>query len=593
MKPRSKRNRKRARKNDDDNNSIKYTFMLQPLKIKNEDDDSITTLDDDAIVRTVEPYAYSFSTYAKARWIGRTIFDVYCTEFGAYPPSYYEAAISQGKITVSSQMVDMNYRIKNHDVLSHTVHRHEPAVLVRNTNNINNNIPVTIVADTPDLVVVDKTCTLPVHPCGAYQQNSLSSVLEQHYGKVYIMQRLDRLTSGLVLFAKSSQIAQKWGNVLMRKDQEHTSCQKLYLARVKGKFPMNCSGIPRIHGDDTVQAGLIGSATTSGEENHRNGDANKMRSRNAHGYWITNGNEGNGGRIKETKADLTNVFKSHHSLQDWLLTHKNNKNQDDDNHTSKTRSNPCSFSPSSSPLLWLHLASPCRIANHKDGVCETGDFASLEDSLYVKSVKPAQTSFGVIKYDKATDSTVILCRPQTGRSHQIRLHLQALGHPIANDMCYGGELWYGDERAKKASQQAQLRLQQQKKTNGNAQESTAAVATIADTPSIQDEISKVVKDANPRGAEESLADFIRRTCVWCARTAASSSNDSDSNNDSERAMLELLVRSRGIWLHALRYQMRITKMPTDGIEETSQEEELDYCTKPPAWALQGNVDGIK
>lgn len=36
------------------------------------------------------------------------------------------------------------------------------------------------------------------------------------------------------------------------------------------------------------------------------------------------------------------------------------------------------------------------------------------------------------------------CRPYTGRTHQLRLHLQLLGYPIANDPCYGGVLFYGD-----------------------------------------------------------------------------------------------------------------------------------------------------
>ncbi|CAK9181472.1 unnamed protein product [Ilex paraguariensis] len=40
-----------------------------------------------------------------------------------------------------------------------------------------------------------------------------------------------------------------------------------------------------------------------------------------------------------------------------------------------------------------------------------------------------------------TDGThsVVLCKPITGRTHQIRVHLQYAGHPIANDMLYLSE----------------------------------------------------------------------------------------------------------------------------------------------------------
>jgi hypothetical protein len=33
-------------------------------------------------IRIVYPYPYTFATFAKARWIGRTVLDVYNTEFG-------------------------------------------------------------------------------------------------------------------------------------------------------------------------------------------------------------------------------------------------------------------------------------------------------------------------------------------------------------------------------------------------------------------------------------------------------------------------------------------------------------------------------
>ena len=48
----------------------------------------------------------------------------------------------------------------------------------------------------------------------------------------------------------------------------------------------------------------------------------------------------------------------------------------------------------------------------------------------------ACTFFLSIAYDAGSDTSLILCQPRTGRPHQIRLHLQHIGHPIANDPLY-------------------------------------------------------------------------------------------------------------------------------------------------------------
>jgi hypothetical protein len=37
----------------------------------------------------VVPYAYTFSTYAKGRWVGRQLLDVLCDEFIAETKEYY------------------------------------------------------------------------------------------------------------------------------------------------------------------------------------------------------------------------------------------------------------------------------------------------------------------------------------------------------------------------------------------------------------------------------------------------------------------------------------------------------------------------
>jgi 23S rRNA pseudouridine1911/1915/1917 synthase len=50
--------------------------------------------------------------------------------------------------------------------------------------------------------------------------------------------------------------------------------------------------------------------------------------------------------------------------------------------------------------------------------------------------RPAQTRFEVReRFDAAT---VLEATPRTGRTHQIRVHLSAIGHPIVGDRAYGG-----------------------------------------------------------------------------------------------------------------------------------------------------------
>ena len=53
--------------------------------------------------------------------------------------------------------------------------------------------------------------------------------------------------------------------------------------------------------------------------------------------------------------------------------------------------------------------------------------------------KPSQTRWRVVVVDDARHSTRIELEPLTGRSHQLRVHLQALGHPILGDALYAPE----------------------------------------------------------------------------------------------------------------------------------------------------------
>ena len=47
------------------------------------------------------------------------------------------------------------------------------------------------------------------------------------------------------------------------------------------------------------------------------------------------------------------------------------------------------------------------------------------------------THFKVLK--RYQDYTLVSCRLETGRTHQIRVHMKYIGHPLVGDPMYGQE----------------------------------------------------------------------------------------------------------------------------------------------------------
>jgi tRNA pseudouridine32 synthase/23S rRNA pseudouridine746 synthase len=50
--------------------------------------------------------------------------------------------------------------------------------------------------------------------------------------------------------------------------------------------------------------------------------------------------------------------------------------------------------------------------------------------------KPSRTRWHVLDRDAAANTTRVELQPETGRSHQLRVHMQAIGHPILGDALY-------------------------------------------------------------------------------------------------------------------------------------------------------------
>ncbi|KAI8086147.1 DRAP deaminase [Halteromyces radiatus] len=251
-------------------------------------------------VRKVKPYYFMYQAYAKGRWLGRTIMQVFCEEFRDRNEQYYKYAIARGLITLNGIQVDADTVIQNSDVVGHKIHRHEPPVT---------DSPIKIIHETEDLLVIDKPGGIPVHPAGRYRHNSVVHVLkkERNIPKLFPSNRLDRLTSGLMLICKSSIKASR-----MEKEMTRGNIKKEYICRVDGEFPM-----------------------------------------------------------EEIKCE-----------------------------------------------------APIRTISHKMSV----NYVHPEG-------KPCTTIFDRISFNGKT--SVVRCRPITGRTHQIRVHLKYLGYPIGNDPLYG------------------------------------------------------------------------------------------------------------------------------------------------------------
>ncbi|MFH4974394.1 hypothetical protein AB6A40_001103 [Gnathostoma spinigerum] len=177
-------------------------------------------------IRYLDPYWSSYSCFTKGRWVGRKLVDVFQEEFLSVNRFYPIVACKLGRITVNGRrMTDINYVLKDNDRISHIGHRHEHPILDQ---------PIEIIEDNPDLLIVNKPPSLPVHPCGQYKLHTVLGLLRNEYNieGLRVLHRLDRTTSGLLIFAKNYETDRKFKSLLSTNE-----CRKEYVCMVDGIFP--------------------------------------------------------------------------------------------------------------------------------------------------------------------------------------------------------------------------------------------------------------------------------------------------------------------------------------------------------------------
>ncbi|KAL8832450.1 MAG: hypothetical protein Q9191_000270 [Dirinaria sp. TL-2023a] len=295
-------------------------------------------------LRKVMPYHYTYNTNCKERWRGRRILDIYATEYRDRKPEYYEDAIERGNIVVNGKRTSTQAIVRNGDIISHTLHRHEPPVTAQ---------PVGIVHEDNDMIVINKPAGVPVHPAGRYNYNSIIEIMRAERGYQWNplpCNRLDRLTSGIMFVGKHAQAAEKLSAQLMGR-----TVKKEYVARVCGEFP---------EADVTCNVPVMQISPKLG--------LNRARASGKH---------------------ATTVFKR------------------------------------------LAYYPPQRKAN--------GEFVKEEDNR----TDHEKDRDSKLEWKSKEGYSIVRCLPLTGRTHQLRVHLQYLGHPISNDPIYCNQRVFGPNLA--------------------------------------------------------------------------------------------------------------------------------------------------
>lgn len=170
--------------------------------------------------RFIEPYPFTFHCTAKKRWFGRQLVEVFVQEFKHWPRETIIDRIEHGKILVNGKRIFTDYRIKEHDIIDHSIIRRECPVY---------NKPIIKLGETTDYVAFLKPASVPIHATGGYFYQALVKRVGERYFPVH---RLDRVTGGIIVMGKSEDAARKFAKLL----EGHT-IRKTYVARVQGQFP--------------------------------------------------------------------------------------------------------------------------------------------------------------------------------------------------------------------------------------------------------------------------------------------------------------------------------------------------------------------
>jgi len=132
--------------------------------------------------------------------------------FTYHPLEKWQEVIADNQILLNDQDCIESTILKQNDVLTYMpVGLEEPAV----------DFEYSIVYEDEYLLVINKCGNLPCHPSGPFFKHTLWHHISASHGKIYLINRLDRETSGLLIAARTPEIAGKFSKQLDKIEKEY------------------------------------------------------------------------------------------------------------------------------------------------------------------------------------------------------------------------------------------------------------------------------------------------------------------------------------------------------------------------------------
>ena len=152
-------------------------------------------------IRLVLPYPITHRFKVQDEFVDKTLLEMMSVRFPFRPEKDWKDRIENGRVGLNEESSTPDVLLKKSDSIFH-----------HNPNVIEPSVPdeVEILEETEDWIAVFKPAPLPMHPGGRYFKNTLTAILEEMgYADLKIVHRLDAVTSGIALLAKTKAFAQK------------------------------------------------------------------------------------------------------------------------------------------------------------------------------------------------------------------------------------------------------------------------------------------------------------------------------------------------------------------------------------------------